>query len=192
MDLLLAPFLAGVVLVEAGEIAVVALVQRQILVNGDAALAHFFEHECRAGALRALQRRGEGDVEGDAARFQFLSGGARLGNALLGEIDVAPAGEEVLQIPLALAVTDEHQQTFHCRILFFTIQALLRENFPAKRIARSAAAVDIRHFLALRVAASRPSIIATIAEITTTKPARSEIVRGATPVRRDIKGVPKK
>ena len=31
MDLLLAPFLAGIVLVEAGQIAVVALVERQML-----------------------------------------------------------------------------------------------------------------------------------------------------------------
>ena len=31
--------------------------------------------------------------------------------ALLGQIDVAPAGEQVFQIPFALAVTDEHEKT---------------------------------------------------------------------------------
>ena len=31
--------------------------------------------------------------------------------ALLGEIGILPAGEEILQIPFALAVTHEHEKT---------------------------------------------------------------------------------
>ena len=66
-------------------------------------------------ALRALERRREGDVEVEPLRLQLAAGLARFRDALLGQIDVAPAGEQVLQIPLALAVTHEHEKTFsHC------------------------------------------------------------------------------
>ena len=73
MHLLLAPFLAGVVLVQAGQIAVVALVQRLVADDRNAGLTHLAEQEIER-ALRALQRRGEGDVEGEPLRLQLAAG----------------------------------------------------------------------------------------------------------------------
>ena len=61
--------------------------------------------------LGARQHRGEGDVERQALRLQFAAGLLGLGNALLGEIRILPAGEQILQIPFALAVTHEHKKT---------------------------------------------------------------------------------
>ena len=77
--LLVAPFLARIVLVEADEIAIVALVQRLILEDRDFVLAHLGEHQIER-ALRALERGGEGDIEFDSARLQLPAGLLRLGN----------------------------------------------------------------------------------------------------------------
>src|SRR5690606_34476593 len=51
----------------------------------------------------------ERDVEGQARIAQRAAGVARLAAPLLREVDVRPAGEEVLQGPVALAVAHEHQ-----------------------------------------------------------------------------------
>src|SRR4029077_12428137 len=61
--------------------------------------------------LRANERRGEADIEADALRFELATGGARFFDAVFGEIDLAPAGEQVFQIPLALAVAHEHENS---------------------------------------------------------------------------------
>ena len=53
MDLLLAPFLAGVVLVQAGEIAVVALVEREVFFGRQAGLAELGQRQIER-VLRAL------------------------------------------------------------------------------------------------------------------------------------------
>ena len=37
------------------------------------------------------------------------AGGARLGDAALGQVDVHPAGEAIREVPLGLAVADERQ-----------------------------------------------------------------------------------
>ena len=115
MHLLLAPALAGVVLVEADEIAVVAFVQGLVAKDRDLVRAHLGKHEVER-TLRAFERGGEGDVELDPARLQFCAGLFRLGDALCGEIDVLPAGEQILQIPFALAVPDEDEETFGHRL----------------------------------------------------------------------------
>ena len=117
-----APALAGVVLVEPGKVAVVALVQRHVLDHRDARLAHLLEHE-RHGALGALEVRGEADVEREALRLELAPGGLRLGDADLGQVDVLPAGEQVLEVPLALAVTREHQETVHCSSSWSAIES---------------------------------------------------------------------
>ena len=66
-------------------------------------------------SLRALERRGEGDVEGEPLRLELAAGLARFRDALLGQADVAPAGEQVLQVPFALAVAHEHEKPVgHC------------------------------------------------------------------------------
>ena len=109
MHLLLAPFFPGLVFVEAGEIAVVALVERLILEHGNIFLFHFLEHQIKR-TLRAHERRGEGNIEAQPLRLKPAAGGARLADAVLGQIDVAPAGEQIFQIPLALAVAHEHEK----------------------------------------------------------------------------------
>ena len=73
MHLLLAPFGAGVVLVEAGEVAIVALVERLVADRLEVALADRVE-DVLAGDLRPRQRRGEGDVELDAALGELAAG----------------------------------------------------------------------------------------------------------------------
>jgi hypothetical protein len=63
--------------------------------------------------FRAGESRGEGDVELQPARLQPLAGGARFLAALVGKPDIAPAGEQVLQVPFALPMTDEHESAWH-------------------------------------------------------------------------------
>ena len=64
MDLLLAPFLAGVVLVEPAKIAIIALVERLVPMLWQARLRHFGKREGKR-MLCAGQRRSVGDVERD-------------------------------------------------------------------------------------------------------------------------------
>ncbi len=48
-------------------------------------------------------------------RLQLAAGFLGLGDALFGEVGILPAGEEVLQIPFALAVAHQHEKTVaHC------------------------------------------------------------------------------
>ena len=112
MHLLLAPLFAGVVLVQAREVAIVPLVEGDVAGDGKPGLAEFFEHEIE-GALGAGEFAGEGGVEAEALGLQLAAGGFRLLDAFLGQIRVLPAGEEVLQVPFALAVADEDENAGH-------------------------------------------------------------------------------
>jgi hypothetical protein len=112
MDLLLAPFRAGVVLVEARQLAVVALVQRHVAMSRQGGLAKLIEDK-GAGVLRALQVGGEGDIEGDPFRLELAAGGSRLLDAERRQRRVLPAREEVLQVPLALAVAAKDEKMAH-------------------------------------------------------------------------------
>src|ERR1035437_5841625 len=109
VHLLLAPFLARVVLVETDQLAVVALVERLVLEHRNFRLAQFLEHQIER-ALRADQRGVEVNVQLDPLRLELAAGLARFGDALVGEVDIAPAGEQVLQVPVALAVTHQHEK----------------------------------------------------------------------------------
>jgi hypothetical protein len=61
--------------------------------------------------LRPLQHRGKGDVERQRLRLQLAAGLIGLGDPLLAKIGVLLAGEEILQVPFALAVTHQHEKT---------------------------------------------------------------------------------
>ncbi len=61
------------------------------------------EHDPQ-GPNGALQNRRVRDVENESLLLQIAAGAARLGDALLGEIDVGPAREAVLPVPGALSV----------------------------------------------------------------------------------------
>lgn len=94
MDLFFAPTLAGVVLVEAGEITIVALVQGLVLVSFKAALAEFGKDQLE-GALGAGERAGVGDIKDVPVGLEALAGRDRLGDALFREVRVFPTGEQV-------------------------------------------------------------------------------------------------
>jgi hypothetical protein len=70
VDLLLAPFLAGVILVEAGEIAIVTLVERLVADHLEIGLADAVEHDQVQRVLGADQVGGEGDIELEAVILQ--------------------------------------------------------------------------------------------------------------------------
>ena len=103
VNLLLAPLLAGVVLIQAAEIAVVALVQCLVAMIRQAGLTH----RAKGQGERMLgpgQRRGEREVEGDSMRLETPPRFRRLLDSGRSEVRIAPAGEQVLQIPFALTM----------------------------------------------------------------------------------------
>src|SRR5262249_32428653 len=59
------------------------------------------------------QSGGEREIEADAEQFEPLPGRPRLDDALLAQIRVAPAGEEVLEVPVALAMAAEDEGSCH-------------------------------------------------------------------------------
>ncbi len=76
------------------------------MLDGQPHAVHLVERDPQR-ADRALEHRREGVVESDARRLQFTSGLARFLATLVGKIDVVPPGEQVGDVPLALAMTDE-------------------------------------------------------------------------------------
>ncbi len=108
MHLVGAPALARLFLVDADQLAVVALVEGGGLEGGEFALAEFLEDDVES-VVRALERRGEGAVEALARFLEHGAGAMRFGHAFLGEADILPAGEAVEPVPLALAVADENE-----------------------------------------------------------------------------------
>ena len=111
VHLLLAPLLAGVVLVQAGELTVVTLVQGLVLGHREVLLADGLQLD-RKRLLRPLQRRRECLVKvGVAELLQLLGALKRLGLALLREGRVLPASEKVQLVPFRLAVTSKHKSS---------------------------------------------------------------------------------
>ncbi|MCY1238541.1 hypothetical protein D9M72_512830 [compost metagenome] len=112
MHLLFAPLLACVVLVKAGEVAVVALVERLVADRFERGLADGVEHEL-AGALGTDEVRGEGDVELDAIFGKRLAAGPGFRDAEFRQVRITPAGKQVLQVPVALAMPDKDEGAAH-------------------------------------------------------------------------------
>lgn len=112
MHLLFAPLLACVVLVEARQVAVVALVERLVADRFERGLADGIEHQL-AGALGADKIRGEGDIELDAVVGKCLAAGLGFLDAEFRQVWITPAGEQVLQVPVALAMPDKDESTAH-------------------------------------------------------------------------------
>src|SRR5260370_383080 len=109
MHLLLAPSLAGVVLVEARQVAIVALVERKVSLDWNLGLAEVGQDQIER-VLRANQHRGKSDIEFQPLLFQLAAGFFRFSDALFCEIGILPAGEEVFQVPFALAVAHEYEK----------------------------------------------------------------------------------
>ena len=112
MDLLVAPLLAGVVLVEAGKVAVIALVQRLVAGDDEIVDARFLKDQVER-VLGALEGGGIVKIGLIALGLDELAGGAGFGDALFRQVRVLPAGEQVLEVPFALSVTDENECASH-------------------------------------------------------------------------------
>ena len=108
-ELLLAELLEGLLLVLALQRAVVPLVEPpRPLAPGSSAGRR---RRARGSAVVIARRSSEvcttsGSRPGSR---QQLAAGLGLGAALVGQVDVDPAGEEVLRVPVALAVAEQHQ-----------------------------------------------------------------------------------
>mmetsp|Transcript_68536 Transcript_68536/g.201160 ORF Transcript_68536/g.201160 Transcript_68536/m.201160 type:complete len:296 (+) Transcript_68536:164-1051(+) len=103
-----AVLLHGLLLVQAGEAAVHALVQAPGLLHRHVLLVGVLQGEV-ARPVGALEDRGEGDVDLEAVGLQEGAGVLGLAHALLGKVDVDPARELVRDVPLGLAVAGEDQ-----------------------------------------------------------------------------------
>jgi hypothetical protein len=106
MDLLIAPFRGGFGFVQALEGAIVALIKTPGIVLREIVLAKFAKAEIHR-AVRPFEDGGEGNVEVVALLFEKLTGGFGFVDAGFGEVDIRPAGEEVLQIPFGLAMAEQ-------------------------------------------------------------------------------------
>lgn len=112
MDLFFTPLGAGVILVEARQVTIVALVQSLIADCLEIRLAELVKNVL-AGHLCTRQRRRIGDVELETGGFQALASGLGFGMALFGQARIAPSGEKVLEVPFALTVADQDESTRH-------------------------------------------------------------------------------
>ena len=111
-ELLLAVLLQRLLLVLALEGAVVALVEAPGAAHRDPVPVGGVEGQRGRGDRSPLQR-GVHDVGQQAGLDEQLAAADRLGAALVGQVDVDPAGEEVLGVPLALAVAEQDQGVGH-------------------------------------------------------------------------------
>mmetsp|Transcript_66948 Transcript_66948/g.178293 ORF Transcript_66948/g.178293 Transcript_66948/m.178293 type:complete len:313 (-) Transcript_66948:70-1008(-) len=109
LHLLGAVLLHRLLLVQAGESSVHALVQAPALHDGDVHLVGLLESVVE-GLDGALEDRGVADVEPQALLLDERPCALCLSDALLGEVHVDPASEAIVHIPLGLAVAreDEH------------------------------------------------------------------------------------
>src|SRR5690606_29801236 len=98
----------------------IALVERLVARDGEVDDAQLLEDQIEA-VLRTLQRRGEEDCRYEVGLLDLFAGGARLRDALLGDAGVLPPGEQVLEVPLALAVADKDQRAGH--VAFLAVEA---------------------------------------------------------------------
>lgn len=112
VHLVLAPLLARVVLVEPAQLAVVALVERLVLVDRDPLLTNLLELDAQR-SLSALQSRREGNIKLDARGRNPLGSRQRFFAPQLRESRVLPTSEQVELVPLGLAVTCEDEGSNH-------------------------------------------------------------------------------
>lgn len=117
VDLFVAPLLPSVVLVETAELAIVALVESLVFVHGDVLLPNLLELDSER-SLRALESRGERNVELDTSSLDALSAGKGFLASKLGKSGVFPAGEEVELVPFGLPVTGEDECANHFGDIF--------------------------------------------------------------------------
>ena len=108
VDLSVAVLGGGFGFVEALECAVVALVEAPASLDGEPGGVEFVEDDPE-GVDGALEDGGPGAVELDAGGGESSAGFAGFLDAVVAEVDVDPAGEAVLAVPVALSVAEEDE-----------------------------------------------------------------------------------
>ena len=89
-----------------------ALIEGWIANDLDTRRAKLGEHQLQS-MLRADEIGGEGAVEEKTMRLEAVSGGACLLDSLGSQIWVLPPSKNVFQVPVALAVAQEHENPVH-------------------------------------------------------------------------------
>src|SRR5665647_725176 len=137
---LVAVLLTDLLLVLALQGAVVALVEPPAALHRDPVPVGGVKGQVRARD-GAAEQRGVHDVRRDAGGRQQLTAASGLGQALLGEGDVHPTGEQVLRIPATLAMAEQHKGVGHASILPQLPRRCAGTSGPAVRPRRSPRAV---------------------------------------------------
>src|SRR5690606_36671133 len=135
-QLLLAVLLADLALVQTLQGAVVTLVEAPVALDGDPVTVRGVQGQVR-GHDRAALEGGVDHIREDAGLLHQLTAGGRLLTALVREVDVHPAGEQVLRIPFALAVAEQHECVGHALSLRGSARpGILRPSVTPSRAAR--------------------------------------------------------
>src|SRR5271154_4015948 len=111
-NLLFAPPRPRLVFVETAEIAIVALVQGFVADRRQILMPKFGEDEFQR-VLRADKIGREGVIKQKPLRLQRVAAGMRLSDPNVREIGVFPSGEEIFEVPFALAVPHENEKALH-------------------------------------------------------------------------------
>ena len=106
-DLFLAVLIGRLSLVEALESTVVALVESPSLLTRDVGYTHLIG-DVVVSVDRSGQQRRVSNIEVETLLLQNFACLLGLFSTELCQVDVAPAGEAVLKVPLALSVTNEY------------------------------------------------------------------------------------
>src|SRR3569833_1747253 len=127
-------------LVEAGQPAIVALIEVPVLGHRKPEAAHFPQRQVER-SNGAGQYAGEAAVEIEASLGQQRAGPPGSGYAGVAEVDVPPAGEPVLKVPLRLAVPQKHQRRHQAGTISRALPAVAAA-FSSGRIPCSASRQD--------------------------------------------------
>ena len=110
-NLLVSETRGGFGLVQALERAVVTLVETPVRVHRYPHSVHYIQRDPQ-GADGSLKHGGIGEIEFEPRAAHRVAGFSRLGDSLLGEIDIGPSGEAVFPVPHAFAMTQQNK-LFH-------------------------------------------------------------------------------
>lgn len=103
VNLFFAEFLAGVVLVQSGELSVIPFVESLILDDLEGGLIDFFENDIE-GVVGSGEDGGVGYVElRESFRLERLSTEQGFGPAVFGQVGVLPSRKQVLSVPATSA-----------------------------------------------------------------------------------------
>ena len=106
-ELLVAVFLTNLGLVLTLQGAVVTLVQAPGALDGNPQAVRCIQGDV-CGVDSATLQGGVHNIGEDVALCQQLAAALSLGAALVGQVDIHPAGKQVLLVPLGLAVAQEY------------------------------------------------------------------------------------